>query len=1147
MRRMRRWAALLAALALLVGLAAAPVSAQTQAPTGPIDVDAAIAMLNRFGIVLGDAAGYRPFDSITRAEMVKILVAAAGRDAEAQILTGAQSFPDLGGHWASGYVAVAQRLGYAGGYPDGTFRPDANVTYAEAITFLARLTGLQPDPAGTWPDNYLTVAGGAGIIPGNLDINVIKDNPAVRGGVFVLAHNAFTLVQDDKGQNLYQRVFDSTPPELTLDAVPATTQESGVTISGRVEGAVSLTLDGEAVPMAADGRFSVSRDLEPGANAFALEAADDVGNVARRLVEVSRAAGSVAAIEAPESLSVQVGQSKQLDIVTKDANGIVVTDAGLSGEVTAGLGTFDAATGTFTAGESVGTGMLTLRAGNATKTIPITVVAGTAAKVQVTANKTVVGVGELVQVSAAVTDAAGNPVHEPDLRFTVSGADALIGPTTGQFIASRSGVYTVTAVSGELTGSVEIGVYGEVAGLQLSGPQTLVANNSSKAEFVVSAVDAHGNVVGNAENVVDLALSTGGATVLDADGNTITQVTLEGGRAKAYVRADTSLWGAVVTLTATDNADANRKATAQMEMLHQVATAVKAKSADAYLAANDDNGRATITYMMVDQAGAELLEGSYDIDWTLTGPAQEEGTGKTAGTLLYVGGSGGVDLVLRSIQGSTGAVRVTASVGGVGSDTTTVQAVVAGGAAKVLVTADRETQAVADNVNTAAIELTVTVTDSKGVPVRYTGDVYLDFSNGVTANSNGVLSDQDGDGTSDRVTLSFSSEQRQTLSVAHTKSGQNTITASGSTLSTGTTRLTWTPGTPTKVAFDRDVMQMLFGVENPQGTVALQLYDDWNNKATKSGVAIEVEGTLNGTKSDEVTIDGTKESKSIKTDENGRAVITVATRPYPGSNYAVRIGTTPNGINAVGGKSEITITVQATIPASVTVDLQNTSDQPLASAAAGTAVKVKVTLKDRYGQAITNLANYLHLVVADGVWSLNDDQTTDTGAAMKTGTDGTWQDHGDGTYSVTIYPGKTGSATVRARLDLNGSHIEGAKSINILAGADHHFEITQATRVGNTPQVTLKAGQVQGFTVSVVDAWGNLKTGTGNYTAVFAKGGTDVTVRQTASGSDVSNIPVKSATSVYLLVPSGGNGGVITISEDHGSLSVWDFEVVLAD
>lgn len=55
------------------------------------------------------------------------------------------SFPDIGRHWAKEFIMRAFGRGFLNGYPDGTFRPESNVTRAEFIRILAAAFGLTSD------------------------------------------------------------------------------------------------------------------------------------------------------------------------------------------------------------------------------------------------------------------------------------------------------------------------------------------------------------------------------------------------------------------------------------------------------------------------------------------------------------------------------------------------------------------------------------------------------------------------------------------------------------------------------------------------------------------------------------------------------------------------------------------------------------------------------------------------------------------------------------------------------------------------------------------------------------------------------------------------------------------------------------------
>ncbi|PDO09833.1 MAG: hypothetical protein BLM47_10460 [Candidatus Reconcilbacillus cellulovorans] len=57
------------------------------------------------------------------------------------VVTG--GFVDITGHWAEGWIRTAVERGWAEGYEDGTFRPDAKITRAEFVKLLVVALGLE--------------------------------------------------------------------------------------------------------------------------------------------------------------------------------------------------------------------------------------------------------------------------------------------------------------------------------------------------------------------------------------------------------------------------------------------------------------------------------------------------------------------------------------------------------------------------------------------------------------------------------------------------------------------------------------------------------------------------------------------------------------------------------------------------------------------------------------------------------------------------------------------------------------------------------------------------------------------------------------------------------------------------------------------
>ena len=97
---------------------------------------------------------FRPDAYITRAEFATI----AARFLS-DVYGGTSMFTDISGHWAEDYINRAAAAGWINGYADGTFRPNAYITRAEAVTLINRMLDRAPDANHLladmvrWPDN----------------------------------------------------------------------------------------------------------------------------------------------------------------------------------------------------------------------------------------------------------------------------------------------------------------------------------------------------------------------------------------------------------------------------------------------------------------------------------------------------------------------------------------------------------------------------------------------------------------------------------------------------------------------------------------------------------------------------------------------------------------------------------------------------------------------------------------------------------------------------------------------------------------------------------------------------------------------------------------------------------------------------------
>ena len=115
-----------------------------------------ISTMAKIGIVKGRTANaFAPNAPITRAEFAAICSRFDRSNVEIK-----SDFNDISGHWAENEIRRAASLGWIQGYTDGSFKPDQNITRAEAASMINRMLHRLPETADDlldgmiqWPDN----------------------------------------------------------------------------------------------------------------------------------------------------------------------------------------------------------------------------------------------------------------------------------------------------------------------------------------------------------------------------------------------------------------------------------------------------------------------------------------------------------------------------------------------------------------------------------------------------------------------------------------------------------------------------------------------------------------------------------------------------------------------------------------------------------------------------------------------------------------------------------------------------------------------------------------------------------------------------------------------------------------------------------
>jgi hypothetical protein len=122
--------------------------------------------------------------NVTRAEMATIIIKTLKLDAA----PATEIFDDVAlTHWANGYITRAYAEGIVKGDGNGSFRPDATVTYAEVYTMFINVLNYQPNKDLAWPANYVTVARANGIADGIMAYDSVA---ATRNDVATIVWNA---------------------------------------------------------------------------------------------------------------------------------------------------------------------------------------------------------------------------------------------------------------------------------------------------------------------------------------------------------------------------------------------------------------------------------------------------------------------------------------------------------------------------------------------------------------------------------------------------------------------------------------------------------------------------------------------------------------------------------------------------------------------------------------------------------------------------------------------------------------------------------------------------------------------------------------------------------------------------------------------
>lgn len=1108
---------------------------------------AAAQHMKELGIIQGRPDGDLGLnDTITRAELATILVRAFGQDANAALLKGAPSFPDVSAsHWASGYVFIASNIatksGNPLGYPDGSFQPDGKVTQAEAIAFSMKFLGVSPVAALAWPLNYLQGAVNASLLS-EADMNALVASAgaeAKRNLVFYIVDNGFQTYKLPSGKTVYQTYVDSIGPVVTVENINDgnTTSAASVTVKGTVKDGttsisdmVTLTVGGKAVTADANGNWSTTVAVDQlGANTVTASATDLAGNMGTASLTVTRVAGAAATIEASASATtLTVGSTADLTVKVMDESGMETADTptySASGAVTVD------ADGKVTAAKTPGTGTVTVAAGDVTTTVSFTVNPGPLAKIS--ADKTSVAAGG--KITLTPTDAEGNAITS-GVTYSVDSADAIVSPS-GIFIGSTSGTYVVTAKSGDATATITVGIFGDATALKLEAPASMVANGATEYTVKASLTDEFGNVVNQDDVVVTLSgvgIASSDLTVETVDGVAEFTVTLD----EALAGQDTEL-----SATYTDGDSNEVEATATVSGVTQVATKLSVVSAAKYIAANAGTTTA-VTVEVLDQEGEAVVGGEYAITAAITGPAKVYKTGDTSTkTDTYTGAAVSFTVDNTSNVGSTGSLSLTFTAEGLESATATISQVVAGNPAKLAVKStkvdgDAATTATADDV----YDVTVELQDANGVPVPTDSDLTLD----LTFGSDKVA--QVGGATTVALTNTNTTAAFQVHATGKFTGDVKVDVAdhAGNLTATATT-LNFTPGAYAKIAVDR--ADTIVPFTDAKVTVTASLTDVLGNAVAKSDVVLTGTLTLGGVANTELTINGETDGVVLaKTDATGKATFNLALSTAPTDNRTYVLTVEGRNADDVAMTDQTSnVTTKASVVASMTGKLyKKVTVDGVDSFIAASNVDADsqffyvLTVKDQYGAGVNSVAGDLALdvdeIMGDGVSAL-----IDTGSFLASSDNLNLSQGGQdlatalgitatsGKYIGEFTAGKAGLQTIKASYDLVKTAVSASNSIVFNVGSLY------TVSVNGDEDIELDAGTIAGpISLKLTDKYGNAVNAAATKDITVTPSSATVNVRLSTGGITVSKVSTKNSASFYVV---GTTAGGYTLTFDNVDLN----------
>lgn len=285
----------------------------------------AISMLSSMDIITGFPDGsFKPDEAVTRAQMAALITRMFNLGSSPVAV---EPFSDVTvTYWAASDIVSAKNRGIINGFPDGTFQPEAEVTYEQAVKMIvcALNYGAAAEKAGGYPNGYIQQASKLGILK---TAAYTQDKGAPRGIIAQLLYNSLNVdmlvpqinadgtvdyVKSESGNNTVSQQFlkTETLKGVTVVRTPRVNLEPGVT-------AIESVNDNAMFVKKADGTYVkiTVQDF----NAF-----DYIGQMVDVTYKVVAEDGALKTLtNITRSSSVRVYENIKLsDVISLDASGI---------------------------------------------------------------------------------------------------------------------------------------------------------------------------------------------------------------------------------------------------------------------------------------------------------------------------------------------------------------------------------------------------------------------------------------------------------------------------------------------------------------------------------------------------------------------------------------------------------------------------------------------------------------------------------------------------------------------------------------------------------------------------------------------------------------------------------------------------------